>query len=126
MVSSGGSHRTASSIACGISDAIGANGVELLGVGEQPEQQVPQRAVGGLDAGREQQAQEGEDLLVGELLAVDLGLREAADQVVARLVAGAPRGSGRSTPAAPSEAATPRSRLTVMLSSEIDQRWNCG
>ena len=53
---------------------IGANGVELLGVGEQPEEQVPGRAVRGLDAGGEQQAQEREDLLVGEALAVDLGV----------------------------------------------------
>ena len=86
IISSGASHRTASSIACGMQRPIGADRVELIRIGEQPEQQVAQRAVRGLDAGRKQQPQEREDLLVRELLTVDLGLREAADQVVARLL----------------------------------------
>ena len=55
MISSGASHRTASSIACDSSDAVGAHGVELIRVGQQPEQQVAQRAVGGLHPGGQQQ-----------------------------------------------------------------------
>ena len=58
--------------------------VELVGVREQGEEQVAERAVGGLDAGRQQQPEEGEDLLVGEPVPVDLGLDELADEIVAR------------------------------------------
>ena len=82
IVSSGGSHRRPSSIACGISVAIGAQRVELVGVRQQTEQQVARRAVRGLRAGREQQAEERDDLVVGEALAVELGLHEHADDVV--------------------------------------------
>ena len=57
--------------------AVVAHRVELVGMREQPEEQVARRAVGGLGAGREQQAQEGEDLLVGEALAVELGAARA-------------------------------------------------
>jgi hypothetical protein len=58
---------------------------ELLGVREEPEQEVPERAVRGLDPGGEQEPQEGEDLVVGEPFAVDLGLGELADEIVARM-----------------------------------------
>ena len=75
MVSSGASQRTASSIACGISDRSARTASSCIRIGEQAEEQVAQRAVGGLDAGGQQQPQERVDLLVGELLPVDLGLR---------------------------------------------------
>ena len=106
--------------------AVGADRVELVGSVQQAEEQVAQRPVGGLDAGGQQQPQEREDLLVGELLTVDLGLSEAADQVVAWVRRGGRRGSVRSSPHSACEAARPRSGLKMKLSSEIDQRWNCG
>jgi hypothetical protein len=62
--------------------AVGAQRLELVGVREQSEQEVARRAVRGLGAGREQQPQEGEDLLVGESLAVELGRGERAHEVV--------------------------------------------
>ena len=55
---------------------------------EQGVEQVADQPEGRLGAGRQQQAQEAEDLLVGQPLAVDLGVREPAHQVAARL--GAP------------------------------------
>ena len=57
--------------------AVGAQRVELLRVREQTEEQVARRAVGGLRAGRQQEAKEGDDLVVGEALALELGLRAA-------------------------------------------------
>ena len=52
---------------------------------EQPEQQIARRAIGRLDAGRQQQSQEREDLLVGQRVAVDLGVGQVADEVVCGL-----------------------------------------
>ena len=49
---------------------------------EEREQKIAERPVGGLDAGREQHDQEGEDVVVGEPLPVDLGLDELADEIV--------------------------------------------
>ena len=56
--------------------------VELVRMGEEPEQQTPERAVGRLDPRRQQQSQECEELLVGEVLPVDLGLDELGDEIV--------------------------------------------
>ena len=61
---------------------VGAHRLELVGVGEQAEQQVARRAVGGLDARRQQQAQEREDLLVAQRVPVDLRVGQVADEVV--------------------------------------------
>ena len=104
---------------------VGADRVELIRVGQQAEQQVAQRAVRGLDPGGQQQPEEREDLLVDELLPVDLGRREAADQVVARLL---PTGREDRPEVLRQRLRRrePRSGLTVKLSIEIDQRWNCG
>ena len=52
--------------------AVRAHRVELVRAPEQPEEQVARRAVGGLGARREEQPEEGEDVLVGEVLAVEL------------------------------------------------------
>ena len=82
MPSSGGSHRRPSSIACVHQAAVGAQRVELVGVREQPDEQVARRAVGRLGAGGEQQPQERADLVVGEPGALELGLREHRDHVV--------------------------------------------
>src|SRR5208337_3346777 len=51
-------------------------------MGQQQVQQVARRAIGGLQPGRQQQPQERDDGLVGELLAVDLGGEQVADDVV--------------------------------------------
>ena len=42
--------------------------VELVRMREQREQQVAERAIGGLDPGGEQENEEGEDVVVGEAL----------------------------------------------------------
>ena len=55
---------------------------------EQRDEAVAQCPERGLGAGGEQQAQEGEDAVVGQVLAVDLGRHEIAHEVVARV--GAP------------------------------------
>ena len=47
--------------------AVGAQRVELVGVGEQAEEQVARRAVRRLGAGREQQPEERADLVVGRV-----------------------------------------------------------
>lgn len=65
--------------------AVGAHRLELLGRGQQGEEQVAERAVGRLHARRQQQAEEGEDLLVGQALTVQLRQRQLADEVLARL-----------------------------------------
>ena len=107
--------------------AVGAQRVELVGVRQQAEQQVARRAVGRLGAGGEQQPEEGEDLLVGEALAVELGLREHADQVVARVARAARRARRRSSRAAAADALECRAPMsTVTLISSTAQRWNCG
>ena len=80
-MSSGLSQRIDSSIACGMSERSASQRVELVGVGEQPVEEAAGGAVRGLGAGREQQAQEREDLLVAEHLAVELGLHQLADEV---------------------------------------------
>src|SRR6516162_5714621 len=67
--------------------SVGADGLQLIGAREQREQQVPGRAVGRLDPRGQQQPQEREDLFVTEPLAVELGLGQVADQVVAGLAA---------------------------------------
>ena len=84
----GDSQRSVSSIAQSTLRAVGAHRLHERGVAEQGEERVADQAVGGLGAGGEQQAQEAEDLLVAEPLALDLGVHQAADQIVARL--GAP------------------------------------
>src|SRR5262249_53084978 len=66
--------------------AVGADSAELVWAGKQSEQHVPERAVRGFDAGWKQQPQEREDLLVGELLTVDLGACESADEILAGLL----------------------------------------
>ena len=53
-------------------------------MGEECVQEIARRAVRGLDAGREQEAKESEDLSVGEAVAVDRGRGQVADQVVLR------------------------------------------
>ena len=58
---------------------------ELLGMGQQQVEQVARRPVGGLQAGGQQQPQERVDGLVGQLLAVDLGGDEIADDVLGGL-----------------------------------------
>ena len=85
MVSSGDSQRTASSMAWGSSDRSALTASNCVGIRQQREQQVAQRAVGRLDAGGQQQPQEREDLLVFELVAVDFGGGERADQILFRL-----------------------------------------
>ena len=65
--------------------AVVAQRGELVGVREQPEHQVARRPVRGLGTGREQQSQEGDDLVVGQALAVELGLHEHADDVTTRV-----------------------------------------
>ena len=56
-----------------------------LGMREQRGQRVAHHAERRLGAGREQQPQEAVDLLVGELLAVDLGVHEIAEEVARRV-----------------------------------------
>src|SRR5680860_1901797 len=64
---------------------VGGERLELVAMGQQPEQEVAGRPVGGLRPGREQEPEEGEDLLVTEALGVELGVHELADEVTARL-----------------------------------------
>ena len=81
-VVSGVSNRRPSSIAGPMSSWFVLHRVELFGVGEQQVEQVARRPVGGLQAGGQQQPQKGVDGLVGQLLAVDLGGDEIADDVL--------------------------------------------
>jgi hypothetical protein len=66
---------------------VGADGVQLPGTGEQPEQQIAGGAVCRLRAGRKQQQQERVDLLVAEPVPPDLGPDQLAHQVRARVPA---------------------------------------
>jgi len=52
---------------------------------EQAEQQVARRAVRRLGAGGKEEPEEGEDLLVGEVLPVELGNSEDAHEIVRRV-----------------------------------------
>ena len=63
---------------------VGGQGVELDLVLEERVQQAARGAVGGLDAGRQQQAEEGDDLLVAQVGPLDLRPHEIADEVVPR------------------------------------------
>jgi hypothetical protein len=67
--------------------AVGAQRVELVGIGEQPEQQVARGAVRRLRTGRKEQPEEREDLLVREVLTVQLGDGERAHEIVRRVSA---------------------------------------
>ena len=53
---------------------------------QQGDERVAHHAVRGLGARGQQEPQEPVDLLVGELMPVDLGVDEVADEVVARVV----------------------------------------
>jgi hypothetical protein len=57
-----------------------------VGVRQQRDERVAHDPIGGLGTGGEEQPQEPVDLLVGELVAVDLGVHEVADEVVTRAV----------------------------------------
>ena len=108
----------------GVEGAVGVERLELRPVAEQCEQQAARGAVGGLHPRRQQEAQEGVDLLVAQPLAVDLGPDQIADEVVTW------RGPalGSSTAAKYScraaDAARPRSQLAATLVSSSAQRWN--
>jgi len=52
------------------------------GISDRQVQQIARRAVGGFQSGRQQQPQERDDGLVGELLAVNLGGDQVSDDVV--------------------------------------------
>ena len=93
--------------------AVVAERGELLGPGEQAEHEVARRPVGGLGAGREQQPQERDDLLVGEALPVELGLGEDADHVVAGVLAAVGDHAGE-------EVVQPLRRLEAALDVEAD------
>src|SRR5271163_728967 len=56
-------------------------------MGQQQIEQVARRPVCGLQTGGQQQPQERDDRLVGELLAVDLRGTQVADDVLGRLLA---------------------------------------
>ena len=76
--------RRPSSIAGPISSRSRRERVELVAVGEEADEQVAERAVGGLDARWEQHLDGGKDRVVIELVAVDFAADEVADEVVAR------------------------------------------
>ena len=65
--------------------AIGAHVFERGRVVEQGVERIADQTERRLRAGRQQQAQEAEDLLVGQPLPVDLGMDETAHQVAGRL-----------------------------------------
>src|SRR5439155_19803440 len=67
--------------------AVRPHGLQLVGVCEQAAEEVARRAIGGLGARGEEEAEEREDLLVGEPLPVELGVREDADHVLLRVAA---------------------------------------
>jgi hypothetical protein len=54
----------------------------IAGIRQEPVEEVARRAVRRLGAGREEQSQEGEDLVVRQTLSVELRLREHAHEVV--------------------------------------------
>ena len=58
-----------------------ADGLELVGVGQEQVEEVARGAVGRLGAGRQQQTQERVDRLVRQPFAVDLGQDQVADDV---------------------------------------------
>ncbi len=59
--------------------------LELVGVGQEAVEKVARSPVGGLYAGRQQEAEEGVDLLVVEAPPVHFGRQQVADQVVGRM-----------------------------------------
>jgi hypothetical protein len=65
--------------------AVVVQRVELRPVVQESEEHAACGAVGRLHPGRKDQAEEGEDLLVGEMPALYLGPDQVADEVVARL-----------------------------------------
>ncbi len=85
MVKRGGSQRRPSSIAWGNRERSALHRFELIGVGQEEVEQVARRTVGRLRPRRQQQAEEGVDGLVAQLLAVDLRGDEVADDVLGRL-----------------------------------------
>ena len=74
---------------------------------EQREQRVAHHAERRLAAGGQQQAQEAVDLVVGEPLAVDLGVHEIGEEVAGRLARAAPRRAVAGSRPSPALAAMP-------------------
>ena len=87
METRGGSSRSALLDGLGEQRAVGGHRLQLVGVGEEEEEEVAGGAVGGLGPGRQEEPQEGVDRLVVQLLAVDLGGHQVADDVVAGVAA---------------------------------------
>ena len=104
---------------------IGRNGrPQLLRLCEQQVEQVSGRSERRFDPSGEEQPQEGEDLVVAEPFAVQLGVGEPADQVLLRRS----RRSARMPPMYSStsrDAAMASSCLARKLRMAIDHRWNC-
>ena len=96
---------------------------QLLGVGEQRVERAAEPEVGGVGPGREQQAEEVEDLLVGEPLALDLGRARVDRRSSPGSSRRRPAGSGRRTPRTPASTRSAWSWLRWMSSMPIAQRF---
>ncbi len=79
--------RIASSAALRVLHRIGSHDRHLIGVGREGVERAAEAEVRRVGARGEQELEEGEDLLVGEALALDLGGRQRRDEVVAGLAA---------------------------------------
>lgn len=83
-VSRGGSRRSPSSTAAGTRARSARSRSSRMGSRSRPAHEVGRRPVGRLGARRQEEAHEGEDLLVGEPAVVVLGAGQDRDEVVAR------------------------------------------
>ena len=86
-----GNIRSASSTALGTSDGSSISSCALVGVVHQRAHRARVRGLRGVVAGGHQQDEAGEDLVVGEHVAVDLGEDEHAEHVVGRVGRGGRR-----------------------------------
>ena len=98
------SQRSVSSTAHGTNDAIGPDALVAIALREQRHEHVADQAEGRFGAGRRQQAQEADHLLVRESFTVDLACHQAARSRLrpdCGAVPGPPAGGSRAAPSTP-------------------------
>ena len=101
----GDSQRSSSSTAAGMIVGIVDDHPAVLRMRGEERVRTGERVAHRVEAGDEEQEADVEDLVASELLAVDLGLHEAGDDVVGRLLARVRRPGSRSTRRSPDPAA---------------------
>ena len=85
MFFTGAVQRSISSIALGSSSRSSCQALMLIAVQQQLLGAAGQRVAGGLVAADQQQQHLGDDLVVGQLRPLDLGVHQHTDQIVGRL-----------------------------------------